>query len=92
MKITPDQIELNNFALLDDGFVWLDFYKSNVNHLVEINPEMVAQCARLNLWTTKKELGHEDYKISLDGFMESDFGVKEAIELVLFYLKENGNN
>ena len=92
MKITPDQIELNNFALLDDGFVWLDFYKSNVNHLVEINPEMVAQCARLNLWTTKKELGHKDYKISLDGFMESDFGVKEAIELVIFYLKENGNN
>lgn len=94
-KITPDQIdqiELNNFALLDYGFVWLDFDKSNVNHLVEINPEMVAQCARLNLWTTKYDSEGEDYQISLDGFMESDFGVKEAIELVIFYLKENGNN
>ena len=37
MKITPDQIELSNFALLDDGFVWLDFYKLNVNYLVNSN-------------------------------------------------------
>ena len=88
MKITPDQIELSNFALLDDSFVWLDFYKLNVNYLVEISSEMVAQCARLNLWTTKYDIEGEDYQISLDGFMESDFGVEHAIELAIFYLKE----
>lgn len=89
MKITPDQIELFNFVPFDDNSVLLNFDKSNVNYLFEITPEMVAQCARLNLWTTKYDIEGEDYQISLDGFMESDFGVEHAIELAIFYLKEN---
>lgn len=52
MKITPDQIELFNFVPFDDNSVLLNFDKSNVNYLVEISSEMVAQCARLNLWTS----------------------------------------
>ena len=88
MKITPDQIELFNFVPFDDNSVLLNFDKSNVNYLFEITPEMVAQCARLNLWTTKYDIEGEDYQISLDGFMESDFGVEHAIELAIFYLKE----
>lgn len=92
MKITPDQIEVNRFCVFDDNSVLLDFDQLNVSYLKVINPKMVAQCARLNLWTTKYDSEGEDYQISLDGFMESDFGVKEAIELAIFYLKENGNN
>ena len=48
MKITPDQIELFNFVPFDDNSVLLNFDKSNVNYLVEITPEMVAQCARFS--------------------------------------------
>ena len=85
MKITPDQIDLTVFCAFDDNSVLLNFD----NYLVEISSEMVAQCARLNLWTTKYDIEGEDYQISLDGFMESDFGVEHAIELAIFYLKEN---
>ena len=48
MKITPDQIELFNFVPFDDNSVLLNFDKSNVNYLVEISSEMVAQCARIS--------------------------------------------
>lgn len=89
MKITPDQIYIFGYDALEDNSAIIEFAYTNVNYLQTITPEMVAQCARLNLWTTKYDSEGEDYQISLNGFMESEFGAEHAIELAIFYLKEN---
>ena len=90
-EIKNEDIIILDFSTLGDNSAIIDFDYKGANYLQAIPMEDVAQCARLNLWTTKYDSEGEDYEISLDGFMESDFEPKHAIELAAFYLKETNN-
>lgn len=86
-EIKNEDIFIFDFSALADNSAIIDFSFDGIFYIETISPEMVEQCARLNLWTTKYDSEGEDYQISLDGFMESEFELNHAIELAAFYLK-----
>jgi hypothetical protein len=85
-KPTSEMIQINRLCTFDDNSVLLDFDRLNISYLKVINPELVEQCAKDNDWLTKLDSEGEDYKVTLDGFMVSDFSHKEAVQLAEYYL------
>lgn len=97
MKITPDQIELFDYDTFDDNSVMIDFQYNGVNYYEFIKAKKVEQCAKENEWLTDYCSEGETIEIDFEAFMEKNCNghnqleIKHAIELAIFYLKENGN-
>ena len=92
-KITPDQIHLFDYDTFEDNSVMIDFQYNGVNYYEFIRPKDVERCAKD--WLTETCPEGETIEKDFEAFMEkncnghSQLEIKHAIELAIFYLKEN---